>query len=424
MGLFDRVKNDATPHASHTAGVPTTLRFDLRNLWRAVWVVLGAFAVISVAKFVTGSAGTAIFQIIMALFLAMAMEPLVGRLAKHMRRGFATAIVMLGLLLAVLGFMAAFGSLLVSEFTSLIQAIPGVATDTTEWVNKQFGTHYDLTKIASNITITPEKAASYGTQLAGGVFGILGGVFGLVFGAFVLLFFAFYVSAGMPKLRDWIASLFPPKQQSVVLTVWDLLLTKVGGYVSARFVLAAISATAHGAFMFFIGMPYYLALGLWTGLIAQFIPNVGTYISITLPVLVGLTSDNPRNGIFVLIFAIVYQQIENLTIEPNISARAVDVHPAVSFAAALMGAQMFGLAGGVLGVPLAATAMALLELYKKRYEIDAYTADAAEQLAKEAGTKKSDSDDDSPREHTEAADEEAGSRGASHGDRPVSDTDS
>jgi hypothetical protein len=103
------------------------------------------------------------------------------------------------------------------------------------------------------------------------------------------------------------------------------------------------------------------------------VPNVGTYISIALPTIVGLTSGDPVLGLWVLLWGILYQQVENLTFEPRISARAVDVHPAVSFGSAILGAQLFGLAGALLAVPLAATAMAMLEIYQRRYELTAQT---------------------------------------------------
>ena len=64
--------------------------------------------------------------------------------------------------------------------------------------------------------------------------------------------------------------------------------------------------------------------GLWTGIVAQFVPTIGTYISIILPVIVGLLSPNPWLGVIALAWAIAYQQVENLTIEPRISAKAVD----------------------------------------------------------------------------------------------------
>ena len=92
--------------------------------------------------------------------------------------------------------------------------------------------------------------------------------------------------------------------------------------MAARVILAAVNSTASGVVFAIIGLPSWLALALWTGLVAQFVPAIGTYISIVLPVLVGLLSPNPWLGVIVLAWGIVNQQIENLTIEPRISARA------------------------------------------------------------------------------------------------------
>jgi predicted PurR-regulated permease PerM len=131
-----------------------------------------------------------------------------------------------------------------------------------------------------------------------------------------------------------------------------------------------------------IGMPYWLPLAMWTGIVAQFVPTIGTYIAITLPVLVGLLSPNPWLGVIALAWGLLYQQIENLTIEPKISARAVDVNPAVSFGAVLLGTALFGIAGAFLAVPVAAMLIALIDIYAKRYEIVAEAE--AETAAKNA----------------------------------------
>ena len=117
-----------------------------------------------------------------------------------------------------------------------------------------------------------------------------------------------------------------------------------------------------------IGMPYWLPLALWTGVVAQFIPTIGTYIAIVLPVVVGLLTPQAR-GVAALVWAVLYQQVENLLIEPRISARAVDVNPAVSFGAVLLGAALFGAAGAFLAVPVIAMLLALLNIYGRRYEL-------------------------------------------------------
>ena len=97
-------------------------------------------------------------------------------------------------------------------------------------------------------------------------------------------------------------------------------------------ILATINATTSAVVFALIGLPSWLALAICTGLVAQFIPTIGTDISILLAVLVGLLSPAPWTGVAALVWAVVYQQVENLTFEPKISARAVDVHPAVAFA--------------------------------------------------------------------------------------------
>jgi len=180
--------------------------------------------------------------------------------------------------------------------------------------------------------------------------------------------------------------LFPPRSQRVIGDIWSLTAQKTGAYVGARVVLGTINAVTSGIVFFAIGLPYWLPLALWTGIVAQFVPTIGTYIAIVLPVLVGLLSDRPVTGIIALVWALLYQQVENLTIEPKISAKAVDVNPAVSFGAVLLGAALFGVAGAFLAVPVVAMLLALGDIYGKRYEIVANSeaedaADAADAVA-------------------------------------------
>jgi predicted PurR-regulated permease PerM len=155
----------------------------------------------------------------------------------------------------------------------------------------------------------------------------------------------------------------------LVARIWSLTLEKTGGYVGARVVLAGINAGTTAVVFVIIGMPYWLPLSLWTGIVAQFVPTIGTYISIALPVIIGLLSPNPAIGVIALVWAIIYQQVENLLIEPRISAKAVEVNPAVSFGAVLLGAALFGVAGAFLAVPVIAMLLALLNIYGHRYEL-------------------------------------------------------
>ena len=69
-------------------------------------------------------------------------------------------------------------------------------------------------------------------------------------------------------------------------------------------------------------MPYPLALGLWVGLVSQFVPSVGTYLAGALPVLIALPNQ-PLDALWVLAFIVVYQQFENMVLSPRITSRTM-----------------------------------------------------------------------------------------------------
>ncbi len=349
--------------------VPDPLAVARRSERRRVLVVVGVLLVVALLGFILWRGGTTVFYVIMGWFAALAMEPAVSRLSRRMPRPAATALVMLTLLLALVGFLWAFGSLLADQLTALVRAAPDIATDVLAWVNRVTGSDYTFDRLLESAGLSGGDLTAYAQDVAFGLLGVIARVLSAAFGLFVIAFFVFYISAGMPTLRTWLARRMPPRVQVPFLTAWELARVKVGGYIAARVVLACINAVASGIVFALLGLPYWLPLALWTGIVAQFIPNVGTYISIALPALVGFTSSDPVLGVWVLVWGIAYQQVENLTLEPRISGQAVDVHPAVSFAAALLGAQLFGLPGALIGVPVAATVMAMLEIYQQRFEL-------------------------------------------------------
>jgi predicted PurR-regulated permease PerM len=339
------------------------------NVWRTGLVVLAVIAFGLVLRFILNDGGSVIFTVLMSWFAAIAMAPAVDVLARRMRRGVATILVMAAFLLFVVVFVLAFGSLLVDQLAQLVSRIPSLIESALEFVNARTGQNLTLEGILAGVGGGNVDFSSIASTIGGNLFGVLSSVLGSVFGLFTFALFTFYFSAQRPQFQAWVASLFPRRQQGIVQNVWRLTAEKTGGYVGARIVLGTINAVTSGIVFFVIGLPYWLPLAIWTGVVAQFVPTIGTYIAIVLPVLVGLLSDRPVTGVIVLVWALLYQQVENLTIEPRISAKAVDVNPAVSFGAVLLGAALFGVAGAFLAVPVVAMLLALLDIYGKRYEL-------------------------------------------------------
>ena len=345
------------------------VRFSPRNVWKVGLVVLALIGLALFVQFLLEDGGGILFTILMAWFAAIAMAPVVNRLSRHMKRGLATILVMIAFLLFAAFFLFAFGSLLVDQLVELAMAVPTVINQALALANERLGTAYEFSDFFAMLDVQTADLALYAGEIALSILGFVTSLVGSIFSIFTFGLFLFYFSARLPQFQRWVASLFPARTQEFVMTVWRLTSEKTGGYIGARVILATINSTTTAVVFLLIDMPYWLPLALWTGIVAQFVPTIGTYIAIALPVLVGLLSDNPLVGLLALGWAIIYQQVENLTIEPRISAKAVNVNPAVAFGSVLLGASLFGVAGAFLAIPVTAMLLALLDIYGNRYEL-------------------------------------------------------
>ncbi|PQP24369.1 AI-2E family transporter [Rhodococcus opacus] len=303
----------------------------------------------------------------LAWLFSITIEPVVDWLERRgLRRGAATGLVLFALFVFAVGFLALFGTLLAQQLAQLLKALPGALSSVTDWSNRvldtDFATGEDL------IHLTPETIRDLAERFTPGVLGVLSSLLGVVFQMLTLLLFVFYMSAQGPALRRTISSWFPARQQRVISMVWEISVEKAGGYVVSRLILAAVSSVATGIFLVVIGVPYWLPLALWTGIVSQFVPTLGTYLAIALPAIIAAASQ-PMDGVWVIVFGTVYQQIENYVLHPRITSATVSIHPAVAFGSVIVGASLFGPVGALVSVPVVAAIQALVETYGRRYEL-------------------------------------------------------
>lgn len=307
--------------------------------------------------------------VFLAWLLSIAMEPAVSRLAaRGLRRGLATGLVMLTMLVLAVGFFIIFGKLLFDQLVELLRSLPNYVDQTIGWVNDTFNTNLDQQRIQDSLQLDTSKLLGLATNLTGGVFGIVTSVISLIFNGFALLLFAFYMSAEAPQLRATVSSWFPQHQQRVIDTVWGITVQKTGGYLFSRLVLAVLSATFTGVFLLILNIDYWLPLAIWTGLVSQFIPTIGTYLGGALPFLIALLA-SPLKAALVLAFILVYQQVENYLFSPKVTARTVNIHPAVAFGAVVGGGALFGAWGALVAIPVVAAIQSVADTYGHRYEL-------------------------------------------------------
>jgi predicted PurR-regulated permease PerM len=171
-----------------------------------------------------------------------------------------------------------------------------------------------------------------------------------------------------PRLRRAICRRLRPERQTQVLQAWELAITKTGGYLYSRALLALLSALFHWIVFQSLGIQAPIALALWVGFVSQFLPVVGTYLAGVLPVVVTLL-ESPGKALIVAIFIVLYQQVENYVFAPRITARTLELHPAVAFGAALGGAAVLGPVGAILALPAAAMVQAITGEWGARHDV-------------------------------------------------------
>ncbi len=153
-----------------------------------------------------------------------------------------------------------------------------------------------------------------------------------------------------------------------MIRVFEIAIDKTGAYFYSRALLAAVATFVTWVVLRLIQVPFALALGLWVGVLSQFVPVFGTYLGGILPALIALL-ESPTKAIWVVAFIVLYQQLENYVISPRITARTMSLHPAIAFGSAIVGATLLGAPGALMALPVAATIQAFVATYLHRHEL-------------------------------------------------------
>ncbi|RNL73024.1 AI-2E family transporter [Streptomyces sp. I6] len=309
-----------------------------------------------------------LINVLIAFFLALAIEPAVGRMAaRGIRRGIATFLVFIAVLAAGVGFVVALGSMLAGQIVEMVEDFPEYLDQVINWINKTF--HSELSRVAiQDSLLRSDWLQKYVQNSATGVLDVSATVLGGLFKLLTIFLFSFYFAADGPRLRRALCSVLPPSKQAEVLRAWEIAVDKTGGYLYSRGLMALISGFAHYVLLAMLDVPYAPALAMWVGLVSQFIPTIGTYLAGALPMLIAFTI-NPWYALWVLGFVLIYQQFENYVLQPKLTARTVDIHPAVAFGSVIAGTALLGTVGALIAIPAVATLQAFLGAYVKRYTV-------------------------------------------------------
>jgi predicted PurR-regulated permease PerM len=302
--------------------------------------------------------------LLVAIFLAVALSGPVNYFSRYIRRGFAIALVYLGLLLIPILLIALIVPPLITEANDFARDVPRYARDVTEFVEdnrtlRSLNEDYDTTsRLEEEAGKIPDRLGGAAGTLRDVGFGIVNSLFALIT---ILVLTAFLLGSG----RGWVDAVIasrPEEERQRLRRSRERMAHAVAGYVAGALTIALIAGVATFIMLSILGVPFAAPLAVVAGLFSL-IPLVGATIAAVLIGIVTLFENFPTVTIIWAIWAILYQQFENHLIQPQIQKRTVNVHPFITIVAVLFGATLLGVLGALVAIPVAASIQILLREY-------------------------------------------------------------
>lgn len=306
------------------------------------------------------SAGQVFVLLIIALFLAMGLNPAVIALEnRKMKRGAAVATVVTSVLVIVT--LAAFIVIppVLKQVDELLNGAPQLIDSlrnnaTFARLNQEYGLIDSLQKKFQEY-VTNGKLIS---GAFGGVLGVGKTVLSGAFSALTVMVLTLYFLASLPSVTSIFYRIVPASRRTRVEKIGDAIIFQVGAFVGSQVLIAFFASIFVSILGFVLELPYAAALGVLI-LFVALIPLVGHFIGGSIVTLVALTQ-SPTKGLLAILLYTAYVQIENYIITPRIMKRSLAIPGLVTITAALLGTSLLGLVGGVLAVPIAAAVLLIM----------------------------------------------------------------
>ncbi len=337
------------------------VRLRLRSVAGVIALVLAVWAllhVLSVARHV-------VTWFLIALFLAMAINPLVEVLQRKLvgRRAPAVAIAYLLILIVIVAIGFAFVPTLVHQVNDFAKAVPGYIDDLTKGRGR-------LGFLQTKYHIVDKVRASVQKGGAAKIFGLTGttiaitkSVLAIVAGVVTIAFLTLFMLFEGPAWVERLYGLLPAGSQPRWRRVGHDIYRTVGGYVTGNLLISVIAGVTYGIVLLVFGVPYAVALGLLVAIL-DLVPLVGATVATVIVGAVAFLHSVPA-GIAIVVYAIIYQQVENHILQPVIYSRTVQLSPLTILVAVLVGAALAGVLGALGAIPVAGAIQVLLADWRR-----------------------------------------------------------
>ena len=257
---------------------------------------------------------------------------------------------------------------LVGEVNDFADAVPGYVEDITEgrgrlgWLQTEY-----------QIVDRVEEAIGSGgaSQILGGAgaaIDVTRSILTIVVATITIVVMTFFMLLEGPRWIERFYALLPEESQPRWRMIGRRIYRTVGGFVSGALLIAVIAGISSGIMLSAVGVPYAIALALLVALL-DLIPLAGATLAAVVVTTVAFLSSSVTVGIVVLIFFIVYQQLENHVLYPLVYSRTVQLSPLAILIAVLIGASLAGILGALGAIPIAGAIQVILsDIVERRRE--------------------------------------------------------
>jgi predicted PurR-regulated permease PerM len=330
------------------------------QVMRTVAIALLTTAVVLGAFFLLWQVRTFVGWFVIALFLAAVLNPAVNWLQRRhglMKRPLAIGLIYLGVLVALLLVVGIFLPVLTDQINGFIKFVTTAAKapeGPTEYIkglakDNGLGGFFQrfsdqLHELRKQLGGVLQNLLSSSGQIAislAGMIAALATVLTLTF--FLLLGSERYVNAGV--------GLFPERHQPLVRRLLSQSAGAISGYITDNLAISVICGVTTFVVLLQLGMRYAAPLALLVAVL-DLIPLVGATLGGALLVIVGLFVE-PWKAVVLLVYIVVYQQVEGSVLQPLVYSRAVQLNGLVILIALLVGGQLLGIPGALLAIPVA-----------------------------------------------------------------------
>jgi predicted PurR-regulated permease PerM len=325
-----------------------------------VLTVLGLTFGFLLLLYVTWIARQVLTWTLVAVFLALALNPAVEFFQRRglKRRGISAAVTFLLAIGAIVALFSLFVPTLVNEARGFADALPGYINDVSAG-RGPLGRLADRYEIEARVREAVNNGGAESLLgFSGTALAVTKSVLTFVVAVVTITFMTFFMLLEGPAWMERFYSLLPEGSRGRWEKVGHQIYRTIGGYVTGNLLISVIAGIASTLILLILGVPYAVALGLLVAIL-DLIPLAGATLAAIIVTTVAFLHSIPA-GIIVLVFFVVYQQVENHVLQPLVYSRTVQLSPLAILISVLIGAKIAGVLGALAAIPVAGAIQVLL----------------------------------------------------------------